>query len=79
MTVKEQLIREIEGVPDFIAEEMLHFCLFLKTKIQHQTPHQPSSDILDFLDDVESISQDIPTDKWDALPTDLSKNLDHYL
>lgn len=79
MTVKEQLIQEIEGVPDYIAQEMLNFCLFLKTKIQTQATPAESSDILNFLDDVDAISQDIPADKLATLPVDLSKNLDHYL
>ena len=27
----------------------------------------------------ESIAGDVPAEEWDRIPTDLSKNLDHYL
>jgi hypothetical protein len=32
-----------------------------------------------FLDFVDEISQQIPLEEWAKLPSDLSKNLDHYL
>ncbi|MGJ3253436.1 MAG: DUF2281 domain-containing protein [Elainellaceae cyanobacterium] len=51
MTSREQLIREIEQVPDSLVEEVLDFLLFLKNKQQQKTlmvsrvtnqPHQNS-------------------------------------
>ncbi|MEA5468093.1 hypothetical protein [Spirulina sp. 06S082] len=79
MTIKERLIKELEEIPDTIAEEMLNFCLFLKHKNQTQTKEQEKSDLLNFLHDVEIISQEIPAEEWEKLPVDLSKNLDYYL
>ena len=28
---------------------------------------------------ISEITKDVPASVWDSLPTDLSKNLDHYL
>lgn len=41
MTIKEQLLQEIESTPDIILAEILDFLLFLKTK---ETPTPPISE-----------------------------------
>ena len=79
MTVKERLIKEIEEIPDAIAEEMLDFCVFLKHKTQTLAKKPEQSDLLNFLHDVETISLEVPEEEWEKLPVDLAKNLDHYL
>ncbi|MGJ3248668.1 MAG: DUF2281 domain-containing protein [Elainellaceae cyanobacterium] len=38
MTFREQLIREIEQVPDSLVEEVLDFLLFLKSKQRQKNP-----------------------------------------
>jgi len=82
--IKQQLIQEIEKSPDFIAEEVLNFLLFLKFRIQQKTtgnkkansPESPSENFLDFIDE---ISSQIPPEEWEKIPSDLSYNLDNYL
>ena len=36
MTVREQLIRELEQTPDALIEQILTYCLFLKQRQQAQ-------------------------------------------
>ncbi len=36
MTVREQLIRELEQTPDALIEQILTYCLFLKQRYQVQ-------------------------------------------
>ena len=79
MTAKEQLIQELEEIPDFIAEEMLNFCLFLKSRFQQRISSKSSSDLSGLLQGVEEIRQQVPPEAWEELPVDLSKNVDHYL
>lgn len=85
MTTREQLIKEIEQAPDSLIEEVLNFLLFIKIRLkqrisdsQSQASPQnlPSQSFLDFID---SISLQIPAEEWEKLPSDLSKNVDHYL
>lgn len=85
MTPKEQLLQEIERSPEFLIEEVLHFLLFLKFKIQQRVVEKPSpeksptvtSDSL--LGWMNEISSQIPEEEWAKIPSDLSKNLDDYL
>ena len=79
MTAKEKLIQEIEEIPDFIVEEILNFCLFLKSRFQQRISPKNTSDLSGLLQDVEEIRQQVPPDAWEELPVDLSKNVDHYL
>lgn len=82
---KEQLIQELDQTPDFVVREVLDFLLFIKVRLQHkikeeQTNSSPQTPSLPpFLQFVEEISAQIPTEEWAKLPNDLSKNIDHYL
>lgn len=85
MKVKEQLIQEIELSPDFIAEEVLNFLLFLKIRIKERNAEHKNAALPErsppenFLDFVDKISSEIPLEEWKKIPSDLSKNLDSYL
>lgn len=79
MTLKEQLIKEIEDAPDYLAKEILNFCLFLKAKIKDQETKTTESDLPEFLDFIDEITKEVPLTEWKKLPSDLSKNIDHYL
>ncbi|NET31839.1 MAG: hypothetical protein F6K19_07530 [Cyanothece sp. SIO1E1] len=85
MSVREQLIKEIAQAPDFLVEEVLNFFLFIKARLKNGTadkpvpessPNQASQSFLGFVDE---ISAQIAPEEWAKLPSDLSKNLDHYL
>ena len=85
MTTKEELIKEITQAPDFVIEEVLNFLLFIKNRFKQRTSETQTEDItnnlsspslLNFVDDITS---QIPQTEWEQLPSDLSKNLDHYL
>jgi hypothetical protein len=94
MTIKEQLIQEIEQVPDSLLEEVLNFLLFVKTRLAQRTSKVapsplPESNVvseeaiaqsnLSFLSFVESLVADIPPEVLEKLPRDGAVNHDHYL
>jgi len=85
MTNREQLIREIEQVPDELVEEILDFCLFVKQRQQVKATAQPvssepqTSGILNLLERVKEIQAQVPAEEWDKLPHDGAINHDHYL
>ncbi|MEB3229954.1 MAG: hypothetical protein VKJ64_03020 [Leptolyngbyaceae bacterium] len=43
MTNREQLLQELEQTPDYLIEEILDFCLFLRQRHPIQEPTQPAS------------------------------------
>jgi hypothetical protein len=45
-----------------------------QTESSQQSPSLPP-----FLQFIEEISAQIPAEEWEKLPSDLSKNVDHYL
>jgi hypothetical protein len=79
MAAKEKLIQEIENTPEFLAEEVLNFLLFLKSRVQYREFIEPSQQLPEFLAFVDEINTQVPVEEWSKLPPDLSKNLDHYL
>jgi hypothetical protein len=84
-SAKEQLIQELDQTPDFVVQEVLDFLLFIKVRLKHKIKEdqtdslQQSPSLPPFLQFVEEISAQIPTEEWAKLPSDLSKNVDHYL
>jgi len=87
MNTKEELIEEIEQTPDYLLQEVLNFLRITKISynldiltspenIQDNNIDHKCSDIWEI---AEKISQQIPDEEWRKIPTDLSKNLDHYL
>jgi hypothetical protein len=85
MTTKEELIKEITQAPDFLIEEVLNFLLFIKNRFKQRTSENKTGDVTNnlsspsFLNFVDDITNQIPQTEWEKLPSDLSKNLDHYL
>lgn len=82
---REQLIQELDQTPDFVVQEVLDFLLFIKVRLQHRSRNeqidtsQQAPGLPPFLQFVEEISAQVPQEEWKKLPSDLSKNLDHYL
>lgn len=82
MTIREQLVREIEQAPDALVEELLDFYLFIKQRRESaNSDAAPTSQsgLLTFLSEVQAIQAEVPTEEWDKLPHDGSINHDHYL
>jgi hypothetical protein len=85
MTIREQLIQEIEQAPEALIEEILNFCLFVKQRQQAKATIQVISSepqtngILTFLEQVKEIQAQVPSEEWDKLPHDGAINHDHYL
>ncbi|MGC1418043.1 MAG: hypothetical protein WA817_22335 [Candidatus Acidiferrum sp.] len=44
-----------------------------------EVPADVPTDLRSFLDRIAEAVKDVPEDEWKRLPTDLSKNVDHYL
>jgi len=84
-SAKEQLIQELDQTPDFVVQEVLDFLLFIKVRLKHKIKEkqpdssQQSPSLPPFLGFVEEISAQVPTEEWAKLPSNLSKNIDHYL
>ncbi len=83
MTIREQLSKELEQVPDAMVEIVLDFCLRLKQGQQVQESNQidttSNSGILDLLERIKEIQSEVPAAEWNKLPHDGSINHDHYL
>jgi hypothetical protein len=83
MTIREQLSKKLEQVPDAIVEEVLDYCLRLKQREQTQESNPintpGNSGVLDILERVKEIQAQVPTAEWNKLPHDGSINHNHYL
>ncbi|MCU0544023.1 MAG: hypothetical protein MUE44_17920 [Oscillatoriaceae cyanobacterium Prado104] len=82
MSEREQLMLEIAQTPDSLVREVLNFLLFIKSRANRANFTNPSSqksEIPSFLNFIDLVNSEIPTEENAQLPTDLSKNLDSYL
>lgn len=82
MTIREQLVREIEQAPDVLIEELLDFYLFIKQRRNETSPEatsNPQSGLPAFLAEVQAIQAEVPAEEWEKLPHDGAINHDHYL
>jgi predicted amino acid-binding ACT domain protein len=69
MTIKEQLIQEIENIPNSMLGEIFNFVLFLKAK-------QPQTDFMEFAGmaaDIEDVMQEIVEEAEANRQLDLSR------
>jgi hypothetical protein len=84
-TVREQIMQELDQTPDFVMQEVLDFLLFIKVRLRQRTQENQSdgppqaTSFPPFLQFIEAIGAQVPQEEWAKVPTDLSKNLDHYL
>ncbi len=59
----------------------------VKSKINKSSKNAPkgankskvSKDSISLWDEVDKLRAQVPPEEWDKLPTDLAKNVDHYL
>ncbi|WP_036481240.1 hypothetical protein [Myxosarcina sp. GI1] len=72
MTLKEQLIREIETASDRVIEEVFDFLLLAKIK-HHRLQESPKP----FGVFIEELVADIPQEILGILPTDSAEQHDH--
>jgi hypothetical protein len=82
MTEREQLLQEIEQIPDILVREVLNFLLFVKTKAHwtvKQVEKKPDLETPSFLNFIEQMDTSLPIDSEEVLPSDFAQNLDHYL
>ena len=40
---------------------------------------KPNKDSISLWDEIDRLRAQVPPEEWDKLPTDLAKNVDHYL
>jgi hypothetical protein len=84
MSVKQQLIQEIDTAPDFLLTEVLEFFLFLKIRLAQReekatSPRSTYEPRPMFLQVAQEINHELMDEDSSALPPDFSRNLDHYL
>jgi hypothetical protein len=84
MSIKERLRQEIDTAPDFLLTEVLEFFLFLKVRLVQRDDRAASSMSTGgtmplFLQVAQEINDELAADDVASLPSDFSRNLDHYL
>jgi hypothetical protein len=83
MTAKEQLIQELEQVPESLAEELLDFLLFTKARrnltVTQSTPDGITNQKKPIWERFEEFADQMPDEIAVKLPTDGAAQLDHYL
>ncbi len=82
MTLKEQLLKEIEQSPDLLVEEVLNFLLFTKSRQQQlatQTIPKTQSKFKPIWEVADEIIASLPEEAINELPTDGATQHDHYL
>ena len=85
MTLKEQLIREIEQVPETLVEEVLEFLAALKDrhiqddKTQSHTIQKSDRTQASIWELFEDAAENLPEEVVAQLPTDGAAQIDHYL
>ncbi|WP_330203210.1 DUF2281 domain-containing protein [Cyanobacterium sp. DS4] len=80
---EELIMKKFRQLSPEKQQELLNFAEFLEYKNKKSTMNKENENInhesLEIWEIAEKISQQIPDQEWQKLPTDLSKNLDHYL
>lgn len=61
------------------ADEVVREGLELLQEREKEAPRPPSSRAASFAAAFENIAKSVPDTDWESVPSDLSKNLDHYL
>ena len=78
MTVKEELRRKVEELPEDEARRLLHYLQDQKTA-EGNGQSDSASKPVSIGDILEEMGKDVPAEEWDRLPADLTDHLDHYL
>jgi antitoxin ParD1/3/4 len=60
-------------------DEVVRDALELLQERENEARPAPSNHAANFAAAFESIARDVPDTDWESIPTNLSKNLDHYL
>jgi hypothetical protein len=90
MTIREDLIKEVEQAPDSLVEEVFNFLLFTKTRQEHdrtksvasmdETPAADRSNTGEsLLAMIDRITADMTAEEIAQLPTDGADQHDHYI
>lgn len=82
MSEREQLIHEIENIPDILVKEVLNFLLFIKSKTQLSSGQDSLSNnpqIPSFLTFIDELNAETSSQLTKKLPKDFAQNLDSYL
>ena len=93
MSEREQLIQEIEYLPEPLVKEVLNFLLSLKetaslqsfssfadtvSKVENNNLSM-TEDSLSLIDFIDQLNTEFPSQDVEKLPNDFAANLDHYL
>jgi len=79
MSLKEELLREIETAPQSVIEEVFDFLLLAKIKHHRQQSHLSSENSQSLGAFVEELVADLPEDILENLPSDSAEQHDHYI
>jgi len=79
MTIKEQLLRELETAPQPVIEEVFDFLLLAKIKHHRQQSDMQLENNQSLGEFAEELVADIPEEVLNELPTDSAEQHDHYI
>mgnify|MGYP006289999873 FL=1 len=79
MTIKEQLLRELETAPQPVIEEVFDFLLLAKIKHHRSSSYDQSENTQSLGAFAEELVADIPEEVLNELPTDSAEQHDHYI
>ncbi|NBD17456.1 MAG: hypothetical protein GVY04_15350 [Cyanobacteria bacterium] len=79
MTIKEQLLRELETAPQPVTEEVFDFLLLAKIKHHRSSSYEQSENTQLLGAFAEKLVADIPEEVLNELPTDSAEQHDHYI
>jgi len=79
MTIKDQLLRELETAPQTVIEEVFDFLLLAKIKHHRQQSYEQPKNLQSLGAFAEELVANIPEDILSNLPTDSAQQHDHYI
>lgn len=77
--VERLILEKVRSGRYVSADDVVREGLELLQEREDETQLSPSNGTADFADAFEGITESVPDEDWKSVPSDLAKNLDHYM